>query len=79
MPTWLHVGLIFRLLGRLGVVLGRLGGVLGASWGVLIASWRVLGAPKGYQVGAPPEDHKGYQEGAVKDHEGYQDGLRAPP
>ena len=31
MPTWLHVGLIFRLLGHLGAswgILGRLGGVL---------------------------------------------------
>ena len=31
MPTWLHVSLIFRLLGRLGRVWGRLGGILGAS------------------------------------------------
>ena len=32
MPTWLHFGFIFQ-------VLGRLGGLLGASWGVLEASW----------------------------------------
>ena len=54
MPTWLHVGLILRLLVHLGAsrarlgaswhVLGRLGGVLAASWGVLGRSWGVLGA-----------------------------------
>ena len=50
MPTWLHVGLIFRLLvhlgaswARLGCVLGRLGCVLRRSWGFLGASWVVLG------------------------------------
>ena len=47
MPTWLHVGLIFRLLVHLGASRARLGaswGHLGASWGVLGASWGVLGA-----------------------------------
>ena len=39
MPTWLHVGLIFRLLVRLGASWG----VLGASWGRLGASWKHLG------------------------------------
>ena len=40
MPTWLHVGLIFRLLEHLGASRAR----LGASWGVLGASWPRLGA-----------------------------------
>ena len=47
MPTWLHVGLIFRLLVHLGASRARLGaswGHLGASWGVLGRSWAVLGA-----------------------------------
>ena len=39
MPTWLHVGLIFRLLGRLRASSGP----LGASWGVL---GRLLGASR---------------------------------
>ena len=46
MPTWLHVGLIFRLLVHLGASRARLGaswGHLGASWGVLGKSWAVLG------------------------------------
>ena len=54
MPTWLHVGLIFRLLvhlgasrARLGAFWTRLGGVLAASWGVLDRSWGVLGASWG--------------------------------
>ena len=64
-----------RLLARLGCRLGRLGRVLGR----LDRVFARLGSPKGYQMGAPPEDHKGYQDGSVKDHKGYQDGLRAPP
>ena len=40
MPTWLHVGLIFRLLGHLGASWAR----LGASWPRLGASWAGLGA-----------------------------------
>ena len=28
-PTWLHFGSIFQVLGHLGGILGRLGGVLG--------------------------------------------------
>ena len=54
MPTWLHVGLIFRLLGRLGASWGplepsweRLGGILwrlSSVLGGLGPSWGVLGA-----------------------------------
>ena len=54
MPAWLHVGIIFRLMGRLGGVLGAFWGSLGASWGrlgvlgrlgnVLRRSWGRLGA-----------------------------------
>ena len=44
-PTWLHFGSIFRVLGRLGRLLGPLGSVLGASWGRLGASWGVLARP----------------------------------
>ena len=40
MPTWLHVSLIFRLLGRLG-------GVLDASWPRLRVLWARLGASWG--------------------------------
>ena len=47
MPTWLRVGLIFRVLGRLGTSWGRLGSVLGASWGRLGASWGRLGRDLG--------------------------------
>ena len=43
MPTWLHVGLIFRLLGRLGGILGHLGGVLGRLGGILGHLVGVLG------------------------------------
>ena len=46
MPTWLHVGLIFRLLVHLGASRARLGAswhVLGASWPRLGASWAGLG------------------------------------
>ena len=49
MPTWLHFGFIFRVLGPLGGLLGaswrRLGALLGASWRILArlgASWSVL-------------------------------------
>ena len=41
-PTWLHFGSIFRVLGRLGGLLGRLGGVLGRLGALLGASWRIL-------------------------------------
>ena len=53
MPTWLHVGLIFRLLGRLRAswrplgaswaALGRVLGALERSWVVLVGSWALLG------------------------------------
>ena len=52
MPTWLHVGLIFRLLGRLRAywrplgaswaALGRVLGALERSWVVLVGSWALL-------------------------------------
>ena len=45
MPTWLHVGLIFRLLGRLRASWGPLGaycGALGRLLGALENSWVVL-------------------------------------
>ena len=52
MPTWLHFGSIFQVLGHLGGILGRLGGVLGrlgalsGRFGTILeASWAVLGAP----------------------------------
>ena len=52
MPTWLHFGSIFRVLGRLGSLLGPLGGVLGASWAVLghlKASWNQKDEKKALQ------------------------------
>ena len=42
MPTWLHFGSIFQVLGHLGGILGRLGGVLGRLGALLGASWRIL-------------------------------------
>ena len=49
-PTWLHFGSIFQVLGHLGGILGRLGGVLGrlgallGRFGTLLeASWAVSG------------------------------------
>ena len=42
-PTWVHFGSIFGLLGRLGHLSGPLGGVLGASWGVLERLGGILG------------------------------------
>ena len=41
-PTWLHFGSIFQVLGHLGGILGRLGGVLGRLGALLGASWRIL-------------------------------------
>ena len=57
MPTWLHVGLIFRLLVHLGASRSRLGaswhvlGRLGATWAGLGVSWEVLGHPFGGVLG----------------------------
>ena len=45
MPTWLHAGLIFRLLGRLGALLGgfwALLKILGWFWSALRRSWSAL-------------------------------------
>ena len=59
MPTWLHFGSIFRVLGRPGGLLGRLGGLLGPSWGVLGASWEHLGATsKKHPKKSPPRAAK---------------------
>ena len=44
MPTWLHVSLIFRLLGRLGGVLEASWARLRVLWARLGASWGVLGS-----------------------------------
>ena len=55
MPTWLHVGLIFRLLGRLRASWGPLGtswGALGRLLGALENSWVVLVGSSALLVGS---------------------------
>ena len=42
MPTWLHFGSIFQVLGHLKGILGRLGGVLGRLKAVWSASWPIV-------------------------------------